>query len=110
MTFTRLLLRNLFFHWRGNLAVALGVAVGSAGGKITLYLQAADNAPRETLVGKRKTEDVLSKLEVTVRAVLPDHGLGRFTLRPGPEPPANAFVPLRLLQEMADPDAGKKPL
>src|SRR5262249_23658513 len=30
MTFTRLLLRNLFFHWRGNLAVLLGVAVGSA--------------------------------------------------------------------------------
>src|SRR5262245_13523390 len=30
MTFTRLLLRNLAFHWRGNLAVLLGVAVGAA--------------------------------------------------------------------------------
>jgi ABC-type lipoprotein release transport system permease subunit len=30
MTFTRLLLRNLLFHWRGNLAVLLGVAVGTA--------------------------------------------------------------------------------
>src|SRR6516162_6689215 len=30
MTFTRLLLRNLFYHWRGNLAVLLGVAVGTA--------------------------------------------------------------------------------
>src|SRR5262249_7102096 len=30
MNRTRLLLRNLFFHWRGNLAVLLGVAVGSA--------------------------------------------------------------------------------
>src|SRR5437588_8088543 len=30
MTFPRLLLRNLFFHWRGNLAVLLGVAVGTA--------------------------------------------------------------------------------
>src|SRR3954453_4436832 len=30
MTFTRLLLRNLLFHRRGNLAVLLGVAVGAA--------------------------------------------------------------------------------
>src|SRR5208282_4438885 len=30
MTFTRLLLRNLLWHWRGNTAVLLGVAVGAA--------------------------------------------------------------------------------
>ena len=30
MTFTRLLLRNLLWHWRGNAAVMLGVAVGTA--------------------------------------------------------------------------------
>jgi ABC-type lipoprotein release transport system permease subunit len=30
MTFARLLLRNLFYHWRGNAAVLLGVAVGTA--------------------------------------------------------------------------------
>jgi ABC-type antimicrobial peptide transport system permease subunit len=30
MTFSRLLLRNLFYHWRGNLAVCLGVVVGTA--------------------------------------------------------------------------------
>src|SRR5205085_648516 len=30
MTLTRLLRRSLFFHWRGNLAVLLGVAVGAA--------------------------------------------------------------------------------
>ena len=30
MTPGRLLLRNLVYHWRGNLAVLLGVAVGSA--------------------------------------------------------------------------------
>src|SRR5579864_2857719 len=30
MTRTHLLFRNLFYHWRGNLAVLLGVAVGSA--------------------------------------------------------------------------------
>jgi ABC-type lipoprotein release transport system permease subunit len=30
MTLSRLLLQNLFYHWRGNLAVLLGVAVGTA--------------------------------------------------------------------------------
>src|SRR5437763_10416011 len=30
MTLTRLILRNLFFHRRGNFAVLLGVAVGAA--------------------------------------------------------------------------------
>src|SRR5260370_7475679 len=30
MTFFRLLLRNLHYHWRGNLAVFLGVALGTA--------------------------------------------------------------------------------
>jgi ABC-type antimicrobial peptide transport system permease subunit len=30
MTFGRLLLRNLAYHWRGNLAVCLGVVVGTA--------------------------------------------------------------------------------
>jgi ABC-type antimicrobial peptide transport system permease subunit len=30
MTFSRLVWRNLFFHWRGNLAVLLGVVVGTA--------------------------------------------------------------------------------
>src|SRR5436309_13491566 len=30
LTFPKLLLRNLAYHWRGNLAVLLGVAVGSA--------------------------------------------------------------------------------
>ena len=30
MTLGRLLLRSLFYHWRGNSAVLLGVAVGTA--------------------------------------------------------------------------------
>src|SRR5438445_5506678 len=30
MTWGRLLFRNLFYHWRGNCAVLLGVAVGTA--------------------------------------------------------------------------------
>ena len=30
MTFPRFLVRNLFYHWRGNFAIFLGVVVGTA--------------------------------------------------------------------------------
>src|SRR5262249_10510278 len=89
------------------LARQLRVRVGDA---VTLFLQNADTIPRETLLGKRKSEDVLSKLDVTVKAILPEEGVGRFTLRPGPGVPLNAFVPLRLLQGRYDPDRQKAPL
>src|SRR5207247_10136389 len=64
----------------------------------------------ESLLGKRKSEDVLARFHLTVRAIMPEHGLGRFTLRPGPAPPANVFVPLRLLQDKFDPEKKKAPL
>jgi ABC-type lipoprotein release transport system permease subunit len=212
MNRTRLLLRNLFYHWRGNLAVLLGVAVGSAvligallvgdslagslkaltldqlgwvdqamvtgrffrqelakelpakrvspvillqgsarkdqgaavgkvtvlgvdqsfwpremeirsdmwqaaeaevalnaalaralkaklGDTITLDVQKADAMPRESLLGKRKTEDAVKLLKVTVRQILPDEGMARFTLKPSPEAARNAFLPLRFLQK-----------
>jgi ABC-type lipoprotein release transport system permease subunit len=102
--------------WRGqddgvvlnaDLARRLGV---KAGDRVSLFLQSGDNLPRESLLGKRKSEDVLSRFDVTVRAVLPESGLGRFTLRPGPAPPLNAYVPLRLIQDRYDPEKRKAPL
>ncbi len=65
---------------------------------ITLNVLKADNIPRETIFSKRKTDEVLEALKVTVRLILPDEGMARFTLRPTPEPVRNAFVPLRFLQ------------
>src|SRR5262249_3431716 len=85
----------------------LGVRVGDS---MTLHLQSADSVPRESLLGNRKSEDVLSRLHLTVRAILPEHGLGAFMLRPGPAPAANVFVPLRLLQDKYDPEKKKAPL
>jgi len=101
--------------WRGSQnAVVLSRALAErlhiqAGDRLTLFLQSPDSVPRETLLGKRQTEDVLFQLEVTVRTILPDTGMGRFTLRPGPAPPLNAFVPLRLLQDQYDSDKSKYP-
>src|SRR5262245_18031248 len=77
------------------LARALNV---KAGDRISLNVQKADAIPRETIVGKRAGDEVLTALEVTVKEVLPEHGLGRFALKPSPEPALNAFVPLGFLQ------------
>jgi ABC-type antimicrobial peptide transport system permease subunit len=77
------------------LARELNVAAGDA---VTLHVQKAENVPRESLLGRRNAEDVLDKLTLRVRLVLPDEGLGRFTLGANPGTPHNAVVPLRLVQ------------
>ncbi|MBM4070929.1 MAG: ABC transporter permease [Planctomycetes bacterium] len=79
-----------------TLAAALGARVGDS---IKLNVQKPDGIPRESLLGKRKAEDVLEALTVTVRAIRPDDGMARFSLKPSPEPVRNAFVPLGFLQE-----------
>jgi ABC-type lipoprotein release transport system permease subunit len=82
-----------------TLADLLDVREGDA---ITLNVQKTDEVPRESLLGKRKTSDVLAALEVKVRQVLPDTGLARFSLKPTPEAARNVFVPLRFLQSELD--------
>src|SRR5207253_6407214 len=78
-----------------SLASALEVKTGDT---VTLHVQKADNIPRETLLGKRKTQEMVKPLALKVLAVRPDRGRGGFTLKPSPEPPRNAFVPLAYLQ------------
>jgi putative ABC transport system permease protein len=73
------------------------------GDTVTIHLQKVSAVPRETLLGRRDADDVLSTLQLKVRAVLPEDSFGSaFTLTPSPAPPRNAFVPLRLLQEKLD--------
>src|SRR5262249_57876377 len=82
-----------------SLAADLKARVGD---RVTLRVQKASAVPRESLLGRRKTEDVVNDLTVTVRAILPDTGLGRFSLKPDPAAPRNAFVPLAFLQKELD--------
>jgi ABC-type antimicrobial peptide transport system permease subunit len=77
------------------LAKDLGVAAGQT---VTLNLQTVSAVPRESLLGKREASEVIYPLDLKVRAVLPDQGLGRFNLIPSPEPARNAFLPLATLQ------------
>ncbi len=79
-----------------TLANALRVEVGDT---ITLRLEKADHAPRETLLGQRKSENIIVPLKVTVQRILADDGIARFNLKPAPTPVRNAFVPIRLLQK-----------
>lgn len=79
----------------GALAAELGAEVGKP---VTLHLQKVSAVPRETLLGRRDASEVVESLALTVRAILPDAGLGRFNLIPSAEPARNAFVPLRMLQ------------
>jgi ABC-type lipoprotein release transport system permease subunit len=86
-----------------NQALADDLSVGP-GDQITLHLQKVSAIPRETLLGRREASDVLDDLRVTVRAVVPNDGLGRFSLYPQPITPRNAYLPLRALQTMLKQD------
>jgi ABC-type lipoprotein release transport system permease subunit len=78
------------------LARDLGVREGQS---VTLNLPRVSRAPRETFLGRRKTEDVVAALRFKVAAVLPEDHLGsKFSLNPGSFEPRNAFVPLGVLQ------------
>jgi ABC-type lipoprotein release transport system permease subunit len=69
---------------------------------VTLQVQKASQAPRESLLGHRKAEDVIDQLSLQVGQIIPDDGLGRFSLNPSAATPRNAFVPLRVLENKFD--------
>lgn len=82
-----------------TLAVALDV---KAGDTIKLRVPKANNVPGETLLGERRADSVIVKMAVTVKRVMPDEGMARFSLKPTPEPVRNAFVPIRYLQKQLE--------
>jgi ABC-type antimicrobial peptide transport system permease subunit len=78
------------------LADELSVKVGDP---VVLHLQKISAVPRESLLGRRDSSEVLEDVPLRVGAVIQDKGMGRFSLNPTPATPRNAFVPLRMLQE-----------
>jgi len=73
------------------------------GDDITLQLQKSSPVPRESLLGRRESGDVLAALKVTVVDVLGAKGFGgQFNLTPSPAAARNAFVPLSVLQNAID--------
>jgi ABC-type lipoprotein release transport system permease subunit len=78
------------------LAGELGVRPGDT---VVLHMQQASAVPRETPFGRRNPGDVVGTMRLTVKRVLPDEGLARFSLNPTPATPRNAFVALGWLQK-----------
>lgn len=81
------------------LAHELGVEVGQP---LLLTLERPSEVPRELLVGDAEPSSVLRRLRGEVLRVLPDRGIGRFSLRPQQTTPLNVFVSLPVLQRALD--------
>ncbi|MFL5243777.1 MAG: FtsX-like permease family protein [Gemmataceae bacterium] len=87
-------------YLNGTLAADLGVHTGDA---IVLHLQKVSLLPRESLLGRRDTGDVVDKIRARIVGILNELDMGnRFSLSPSPEPPRNAFLPLNALQELVN--------
>lgn len=80
-----------------RLAHALGVQEGD---RVALRIFKPGILPRDAPLSSR-AEDTSTRALCTVKAVLPDSGLGRFSLTASQAAPYNAFVGLAWLQEQA---------
>jgi putative ABC transport system permease protein len=77
------------------LRAELGVEVGH---QLLLQLTRPSEVPRESLMGSTDPADLVQRMRVQVRAVIPDRGPGRFGLAPRQSLPFVAHVPLADLQ------------
>ncbi|TWT39571.1 FtsX-like permease family protein [Blastopirellula retiformator] len=80
------------------LAAELGVQVGD---EVAVRLPSSNDVPADSPLGK-KTGRVKGIPRLTVAAIIPARGLGRFGLFPNQQAPLNAFVPLALLADALD--------
>ena len=77
----------------------LDVLVGDS---VLLRFGRRDEIPRDTLMGDRDPDALLSSIRLTLKEVIPDRGPGRFSLVPSQQVPLNAFVSLEVLQRALD--------
>lgn len=71
------------------------------GDEVVLRLPAADQVPADSPLGK-KSDRVRSMPRLKVVAILPNEGLGRFSLMPTQTTPRNAYVAVSALQDVVD--------
>ena len=76
---------------------ALAREVGAtAGDAVLVRFQTDTLVPSESVMGRKA--DTVRTLRLTVAAVLPDRGIGRFGLSPSQQLPYNVFMPMATLQ------------
>lgn len=78
---------------------------GEVGESVTLRLPRPTAIPADSAYG-RKDDNVISLPDLEIVEVVPNRGLGRFSLHPSQTQPLVAFVPMKLLQETLE-QAGK---
>ncbi|MDZ7362202.1 MAG: FtsX-like permease family protein [candidate division KSB1 bacterium] len=74
----------------------LGAEIGD---HLLIFVQQQTEIPRETLLGRRDVSDVVKTIRFQLTHIIPNHGLGRFGLRPHQNLPQNAYVALAGLQK-----------
>ncbi|MCX6897829.1 MAG: ABC transporter permease [Verrucomicrobia bacterium] len=67
-----------------------------AGDRVLLRFEKPSAVPRDSVMGRRS--EVVATVPLTVAAVIPSRGVGRFGLQANQQLPRNAFVPLATLQ------------
>lgn len=77
----------------------LGASVGD---DLLLSFGRTPSVPTASLMGRREQRDILTTLRVTVTAVLPAKGPGRFGLEARQNRPLNAYVELSTVQKRLD--------
>ena len=78
-----------------SLARELDVRTGEA---VLLSFAQRDDVPRDSLLGRRETEEVVGTFRGAVVEIIPDEGMGRFGLSPHQTFPRNAYVRIEDLQ------------
>jgi len=71
------------------------------GGKITLRLPDANQVQADSALGN-KDDRIRSLALLPIAAIVPNQGLGKFSLRPTQQTTFNAFVPIELVQKALD--------
>jgi ABC-type antimicrobial peptide transport system permease subunit len=83
-----------FFWLNGPLAEKLGVKVGDT---VLVHLPLAGAIPGDSPLGRK--QETIEAQRLTVTAIIPAEGLGRFALRSNQVAPRNAYVDLQWLQQ-----------
>lgn len=72
------------------------------GDPVLLYFEKPSDVHREFLLDHKKTKYVIAQLKGIVTRILPDRGVGRFSLSSNQRSPLNAFVALPVLQQATE--------
>lgn len=81
------------------LRAALAAEVGD---DLLISLKRWSEVPRGSLLGRKDTSSVVETIRLRLVGVIPDRGLGRFSLAVHQASPYNVFVPLPALQKALD--------